>query len=246
MRAKQLHQQVEEQITELIRSGAIKPGEQFPSERTLQEQLQVSRSVLREALRILEAKGLVVSSQGRRRYLRDWRSGAGQPGPTDDLVTQLEKVSVQEIYEIRLELEPAIARWAAERATAADIARLRDVLAELQQHAGGGAPEQREWRQSDFPFHLALAEASHNHVAVQILRTHLYSMRLYRPQGIWPEQNYRQLATKQTLHLWLKEHEELLDAIEARQPDVAAERMRAHLRQTSSLLQDGQTEGEAK
>ena len=64
VQSRRLYEDIVQQFSSLIRQGALKPGERLPSERVLAEQLQVSRSSVREAIRSLELQGLVISKRG--------------------------------------------------------------------------------------------------------------------------------------------------------------------------------------
>lgn len=214
----------------LIRSGVIQPGEQFPSEKELQERLMVSRAVLREALRILEAKGLLISNQGRRRFLRDWTKEPYPEGANIDPLVHLEKISLREIYETRLVLEPVVARWAAERATQQD---LDGIAAELGHLRRG----ERQWRGADFSFHLAVARASNNQMAVSVLRSHYQVQSYYRPE-VWTPEGHRKLMAPETTEAWITDHQRIYEAVAARDAEGAAQAMYDHIEQVYRMLSD--------
>src|SRR5690625_4824119 len=122
-----LYKQVEEQLTFLFTSSDLRPGDKIPSERVLQERLGVSRAVLREALRILESKGLIEGKQGKGRFIRADLGIYSR----ESSFHQLEKLTLGEFYEVRMALEPDIAGWAAERATEKDINILVSTLQKI-------------------------------------------------------------------------------------------------------------------
>ncbi|MFZ5816891.1 MAG: FadR/GntR family transcriptional regulator [Bacillota bacterium] len=223
VRSRGLYKQVEDQFIALIGSGQLRPGDKLPSERELQEQLQVSRAVLREALRMLEAKGLIVGSQGKGRYLRAVTASGDQAGAAS--WTRLEQVSLSDIYEIRLLIEPAGAGWAAVRRTDADLAQMRTLLDRMRQ-------SQRLWHEEDFPFHLAVAAASQNQMAVRILRMQYDLMNKYS-QNV-----YRRLLEEESMDQWVREHEQIVEAIAARDQARAAEWMHQHITRAYTLLQE--------
>ena len=98
----QLHDEVVKQLRDSIDSGALKPGERLPSERELAGALEVSRNVLREALRVLEATGLVFTKQGVGRVVR----GLDDDHPRGaSLTDSLELATIDEVLETRVILE---------------------------------------------------------------------------------------------------------------------------------------------
>lgn len=222
VKASGLYKQVEEQFTALIRSGELRPGDRLPSERELQERLQVSRAVLREALRVLEAKGLVVSGQGKGRFLRATDPALG--GGENPWVS-LEKVSLVDIYEVRLLLEPAAASWAALRATPADLAHLDAALDRIRGH-------ERDWHEEDFPFHLAVAAASHNEMTLRILQMQFGLMNQYSPDV------YHRLLAEETIEQWAVEHEEIARAVKQGDADRAGRLMYDHVHRAYTLLRE--------
>lgn len=118
--AKTLRELAVERLRDAILDGQFRPGERLV-ERVLCERLGVSRTVVREALRHLETEGLV--------------DVVPQQGPA---VARLDGEQAAQIYEIRAMLEALAARAAAERATRADVARLRAANEEIQTAFSGG------------------------------------------------------------------------------------------------------------
>ena len=102
-----IHEEVVTQIHDLIREGRLKAGDQLPSERELSETFKVSRTSVREALRALETKGLIISRTGMGNFVADL--------PIESLVAPLAKLLIEEkaaladIFELRKLIEPHIA-----------------------------------------------------------------------------------------------------------------------------------------
>ena len=119
IRKTRIYEEVESQIRDLLREGSYKAGDQLPSERELAETFKVSRTSVREALRALEAQGLIESRTGAGNFIAEL--------PVESLVAPLasllleEKDALADIFEMRKLIEPRIASLAAERATKADI-----------------------------------------------------------------------------------------------------------------------------
>jgi GntR family transcriptional repressor for pyruvate dehydrogenase complex len=144
-----------EQIRRRMLDGAIRPGDRLPPERQLTEQLGVSRTVVREALSVLEALGLVSANR---------RSGRVMHPPTMSsflrtiaLVYFANAATYRELFEARKHLESAIIRLTAERRTPGDLRRIQAPLDVLV-----SSRDLQEIVQTDIAFHFELARASHN------------------------------------------------------------------------------------
>jgi GntR family transcriptional regulator, transcriptional repressor for pyruvate dehydrogenase complex len=121
--------EVFEQLKQSILLGQFKPGERLPPERDLAEAFRVSRVAIREALRSLENSGFVNTRQGA-------TGGAFVTDLTFDHLARsfldlflAEKISIPELYQVRLLIEPEMARMAAEHVTPANARRLKEALA---------------------------------------------------------------------------------------------------------------------
>jgi DNA-binding GntR family transcriptional regulator len=128
-----IFQDVVEQIQETILSGKLKPGEMLPSERELKAMLQVSRGTLREALRVLEQKGLIEIKLGVGGGAVVQDMSYDQMNESLALLIRYQKVSLRHLSEFRVGVEGRVSALAAARATPADIHP-------AQIHAGTGAP----------------------------------------------------------------------------------------------------------
>lgn len=215
-----LYEEVESQLMSLVKNGRIQPGEKFPSESELVEQLNVSRAVLREAFRILEAKGLVYSIQGRGRYLRF----VEEPKSVNSeyLALELEKTSIIEIYEVRLGLEPIAAKLAAQRWKTEDIECMEIIVSKLE--------TEEQHKQFDYPFHLAIAKTSGNYVLRKLI-----VMQLNLVYGVSNEKvNF--ILNSRKIEDYVNEHKKILEAIKKRDGDIASKLMEEHLSKSLYLL----------
>ena len=198
----------------LIRQGALKPGERLPSERVLAEQLHVSRSSVREAIRSLELQGLVVSKRGSGTFIE-----------TDNLESVVSLIAstlgtgteaLKDIFEIRHLLEPQIAAVAAERASAQEVEELEAILAdqELQIAEGGTGVD------ADTAFHFALASATHNSALIKVVSAVEDILRRSRDQSMQaPGRAQRSLAS----------HRSILQMVRSGNGDGARRAMEHHL-----------------
>ncbi len=155
-REKSLTERAAEQLERVILQGGFRPGDRLPPERKLAEMIGVSRTVVREAVRLLSSKRLI-----------DVRTGSGifvnTPGVevvSEPLILLLQtgSLTAQEVHEVRAELEVRIAGLAAERADNKDLDTVEQTIHTLSRR--GLSPI--EYAESDAKFHIALAEATHN------------------------------------------------------------------------------------
>jgi GntR family transcriptional repressor for pyruvate dehydrogenase complex len=160
-----LVESVSEQLLALILGGRISPAERLPSQRELAETLHVGRSTIREALGSLAAIGVVDLRQGRGTFVR-------QVEPSDVLRPDLlagviSKETTEQLLEARRIIEPEIANLAAQRATAEDLAAIREVLTKAEAAIEAGHSTYRISPE----FHRAVARASHNEVLVMFIES---------------------------------------------------------------------------
>ena len=124
-----LYEEVVKDLYQMIDEEHLKPGDKMPPERELMEQLDVSRNVLREAFRVLESRGVIVSHQGKGRFLRKQLQVSES---TDSLSKNLERCSLIEAYEVRQVLEVKGVELIIRNAAEKDIDDLEDAYAVLE------------------------------------------------------------------------------------------------------------------
>jgi GntR family transcriptional regulator, transcriptional repressor for pyruvate dehydrogenase complex len=164
-RERPLSAQAAEQIARMILEQQLQVGSKLPSERRLAADLGVSRTVVREAIRLLEARSLVEVHSGSGVFVRGI-----SPAPVTESIDRLlsstiTDVSFQDVQAVRSVLEVATAGLAAEHATERDLARIEDGL-ERMLHANTVKAQV----EADYDFHLAIARATHNQVFVLLLQ----------------------------------------------------------------------------
>ena len=135
VKAAKVSDSIVSQIEEMILDGALKPGDRLPPERELALQLDVSRPSLREAIIVLQAKGLVTVRRGGGTYVAD----AFARAITDPLVDVLERHpdTTFDVLELRVALEEVAAYYAARRANDTDRKIIRRRFEALQQRLSG-------------------------------------------------------------------------------------------------------------
>lgn len=154
-----LKERVIRQLTRLIEEGALKPGDQLPSERELSEELQVSRGTVREAVQFLQALGLVEIRHGSGTFVRLARDPSELREEWRDWTIR-HAARIHDLLELRKGLEPFAAELAAQRASADDLAAMEEALEPMQQAVD--TPEVTALINADLAFHHALCAAAGN------------------------------------------------------------------------------------
>ena len=149
---------VESQIEEAIRSKSVLPGEKLASEQELCGQFKVSRTALREALRMLAARGLVISMKGKGIYVQSISAETVTDPIYLYLRMQHESNYILDVIHARQIIEPPIAASAALYHTEEDAVRLQKDLNDLKAYEG----DYKELSRLDMLFHLDIAKASEN------------------------------------------------------------------------------------
>ncbi|HEX9401591.1 MAG TPA: GntR family transcriptional regulator [Anaeromyxobacter sp.] len=196
-----LYQEVADRLRRLIYDGALAPGA-WIDERALVEQFGISRTPLREALKVLHAEGLV--SLTPRRGARV----AGELTPHD----------LDEIFPLMSLLEGLCAFEAVKKATPADVKRLEALHARLERHAAAG--DVARYYEQNYGFHEAIQEVAANPWLSRTVGELRRFLRLLRG---------RQLRVANRMEASLAEHRKLMRALRRRDPEEAERVMRAHL-----------------
>jgi GntR family transcriptional repressor for pyruvate dehydrogenase complex len=164
---------VTEKIESMIVDGTFKPGDTLPPERQLARDFAVSRASLRQALSVLEYRGLILSKQGGGNYVCDVIKKSFSD-PLLDLIKRHHELKFQ-VIELRQTLESSAAFYAAERATTEDRIIIRKRLDELKAIVTTNKPA--EEARADLELHLAIADAAHN-VPLSLMLRNIYSLLL--------------------------------------------------------------------
>ncbi|WP_246251785.1 FCD domain-containing protein [Ancylobacter pratisalsi] len=164
LRAPKLAEAIAEHIERLILEGVLRPGEKLASERELAERLEVSRPSLRDALQMLEGRGLLATSRDGTR-VTEFLSGLTDP--LAGLLQSNDRVTA-DYFEFRAAVERTAAGLAARRASEPERAAIRECLAEME----AASREQSSTREAeaDIVFHRLIYAASHNLVILHVMR----------------------------------------------------------------------------
>lgn len=149
-------------IEELLSDGRTEPGGRLPAEREMARLLGVSRPALREAVKVLEARGRLVVRHGQGVFV-----ARTPPEVVAARLASLE-ISLRELFDMRMVLEEPAAAWAAEMATAQDVAALAEALA-AEEPARIEPIDFDRLKKLDAAFHLRIVEASKNRFLRQTL-----------------------------------------------------------------------------
>ena len=209
-----------------ILAGTHRPGDQLPPERDLAAQLAVSRSAVREAMRVLQTQGLITSSTGPGRGTRIAPARGDALARIFQLHLSLSDAGTADLTETRVALERSSAALAAQRTTARSLRRLRGLMAAMED-----ADEVAEFNDLDTDFHVQIARAGQSELVAdltiairQAVREVIRTASSAMPD--WPAHR-RQLLT---------EHGEILAAIEAGDATAAASLIEQHIRRAYATL----------
>jgi GntR family transcriptional regulator, transcriptional repressor for pyruvate dehydrogenase complex len=221
-REPRLTDKVTDMMLESILSNRLNVGDPLPSERELGEQFGVSRTVVREAVRALVAKGVIEVRSGS--GLRVAAVNANTVSESMSLYLRGGTVDFHKVHEVRAVLEVHIAGLAAQRATDEDIAALREIDARMQKEQTDVESAARD----DLEFHRLVASATHNELFLLLLDSIGSSLIDIR------RSNLGSGSTPMTL----SHHEAILERIAAHDPVGARAAMTTHLEGVAAFWQE--------
>ena len=224
-----LYGHVMHELGQRIVSGQVQPGDVFPREETLAESLRVSRTALREAMKVLSAKGLIESRAGvgarvlEQRFWNQldadvltWRCASM---PADDFVDKL--VEMREI------VEPAAAASAARKRTPAQLAAIEEAYAAME-----AAQTLDEWAEADLRFHDAVLQATRNELLQSLFSVVETALGTYFVLSARNATNFKYS---------LPQHKKILEAIRRGQPEVARKVMQGVIADSQANLQSSRS-----
>ncbi|HZA03653.1 MAG TPA: FadR/GntR family transcriptional regulator [Propionibacteriaceae bacterium] len=210
-----LYEVVSDRLLAAIRQAGLTPGSKIPSERELGEQFGVSRTVVREAIRHLAAKGILEARSGSGVRV----ANIGHDGVSESIeifLTRNGPVDPEKVNEVRQCIELQTVAYAAERATEEQLGTIRaecEKLAGLEGHS-------EEASLADVAFHRAIAEASGNELFLVLVDSLAEVMLDIRRAT---------LRDPGRTAVTLQQHRRIAEELEARNSGVAVEAMREHL-----------------
>lgn len=214
-----LYQNIINEIEQKIEDGILKVGDKLPSERELAINYQVSRNVVREAIKVLQEKELVAVKLGKGAYVTN---------PSNDILTNnLQSIlrryntTLNDILEVREELETLIIRRVIKQATPQNIDMLKQICNEMEESKNSI----NKFVELDFNFHMALAKATQNKI-FHILAESFFEI----SEGLLID------ITRFTndIEEVQEQHMKLVNAIESRDEKRAVDLMKQHIAMTKS------------
>jgi GntR family transcriptional repressor for pyruvate dehydrogenase complex len=199
---------------ELAILGAEIKAEKLPSEQELSKRFMVSRTVIREALKVLKERGLIQSRNGGGSYIS--KPNAGTISSAINRIVQMDNISNDDLHSMRLILETAGARLAALNALPEEIEHLEHILKEMSDET----LKLNKRILLDADFHIAIAGASGNELLGMFVDVMTLLLRDYMSQGIFDV-----TRIQNTIH----QHRKILEAIKARKEDEAEAAIYDHL-----------------
>lgn len=226
------YEQIADQLLGQIGERRLRPGDAVPSERELTQVYGVGRSTVREALRMLESRG-VIAAVGNGTF-----SVAGYANPLNSslqLLLSLDQATMHDIYELRRVLECEAAAIAAQRHTEVHLASMEASIEAMTEALGSADPDRGErYIDGDLRFHLAIAEATRNGLILHTMRALRDVMRrALMSIFLIPESPERSL----------EQHRAIRDAIAAGDAERARSAMGSHLARVESDVHHAITSG---
>lgn len=217
MEKQTLGEKAAQTLLEMIQTRGFEPGDKLPTEAELVEELGVGRNTVREALRILMSRNIVIIRQGSGTFISEKKGVADDPlgfsmmedrrGLTEDLI------------QVRLMLEPQLAALAAQNASEEDLKQLERIEKELEELIG----QRMDYSMKDSQFHEQIANCSHNQIMTNLVPVITEGVRMFA--ACVQETEYEQT---------LSSHRRIFEAIRDRRGEDAKMEMYFHLMYNSN------------
>ncbi len=214
-----------QRLMDYFQEQAFEIGDKLPNEYTLAQGLEVGRSTLREAIRMLVSRNIVEVRQGSGTYIKNLVDTSDSPLSFEDVEDYLKLT--RDLFEVRFLLEPRMASLAANHCTDEEIEILEKLMlateAEIRKHK-----EVSKHRELDIQFHTAIAEASGNLAMQQLIPIIIQSINLY--------DDY--FTSDEIMDQTIRAHRNIFKAIQDRNPSAAYDAMVIHLSHNRISLED--------
>jgi GntR family transcriptional repressor for pyruvate dehydrogenase complex len=227
--------EVVQQIESLILEGVLRTGDRLPGERELARQFEVSRPILRDALKALEGRGLLTTRPGGGTHVADV-IGQLFTKPVTDLISMHRKAAT-DYLEYRREIEAVAAEYAARRATSDDLALLDRIMGRMDEaHRTGNFDDEAE---IDVEFHHAICECAHNIILLHTLRS------CYRllSEGVFQNRLlvFNVPGAREAL---LSQHRAIYAAVKAGDPAAARQAAMDHITHVERTMAEAERSGD--
>ena len=204
-------------LREMILGGVFPEGDPLPTERELVAESGLSRSSVREALRVLEVEGLITTKPGRSGGSVVRLPGRGSIARSLQLFVRSHDIRLEALLDCRLGVEPYLAARAARDRTDADLAE----MTEIHNRFVACEDDLAQYKKLNLEWHLSVARASHNELLIALMEA--------IAQPVLEASGYRDVLTQEIRNEARKAHTAILEAIERKDPVAAARRMEKHL-----------------
>lgn len=224
---RKVYEQIAERLQAHISERKWRPGDSLPTERELMQTYRVGRSSVREALRILESRGLIQSLSTGGFAIASYGNSLNH---SIQLLLLMQEINPLELFEMRMILEVEVAGLAATRRSSTDVAQMARAIEDMVE----GLSAEDRYIAADLQFHMTIAEASRNRIAVHMMQAirellHRALASIYHIPGS-PQRSIAQ-------------HREIRAAIATGRPEDARRSMRDHLLRVQSDIQGVLAEG---
>jgi GntR family transcriptional repressor for pyruvate dehydrogenase complex len=205
----------------MVQNDDLKPGDRLPPERQLAIMFGVSRNSVREAIKSLEQYGVLISKPGAGTYIAE-NSQANLAMAMGDAFAR-ERHRLDDIFELRLLLEPQIAHLAAQRITEKELQKMQSLISAYTKNMRDGLPVYFY----DQAFHDAIAAATGNQSLTLLMDQMHELLRESRDEAL--QSSVRSAKS-------LEDHQKILEALSMRDPERAREAMTDHLKHTREIV----------
>jgi len=220
-----LYEDVLNHITQYINTQQILPGDSFPPERELTKKWNVSRNVLREAFHILESRGVIVSYQGKGRFLRQLPNNYTSTGNNENLSVALERNSLMEIFDVRKVLEMKTMELVVKNCTDEDIADIEDAInIAFNKFSESGNTV------GELDLHRLYSRKSKNSFINQLLEM-IYNITIDLMHG-----DFLQVYLDHDVSETITDHKNILKAIKERDVEASKNFMAEHIQHTIDMI----------
>jgi DNA-binding FadR family transcriptional regulator len=229
-RQNRIFQDVVDQIQEAIIDGRLQVGDRLPAERELKQMLQTSRSTLREALRVLEQKGLIEIKLG-------MGGGAVVKAVSSDLVAEgldllirSQRVSLHHLAEFRERVESDVVALATSRMAASDAVILENLLDDARQCVSRGAEAVSDFLSADKNIHLCFATITGNPIYICVLKSIHENIRRYFDEFL--------IMQEPEMHENLRDLEDVVAAMKRGDAQTASRIARTHVMRFNAYMEN--------
>ncbi|ERI09381.1 FadR/GntR family transcriptional regulator [Aneurinibacillus aneurinilyticus] len=220
-----MSQIISRELLTMIETGQLSPGAKLPTEMELAARFGVSRIPIREALSVLRAAGVISSRQGGGSYVEET---AGSALLQRIRIESDDVEGIKHLFEMRKILEPEAAYLAALRRTPEQLERMKQVLKLLENES---VDQGKSGMKADIEFHRAIILATQNPIMIQMLES--LSSLYERALKITLQPNTELERKRKAVY---KEHQNILLAIEAEEPELAKIQCTIHLKNAEKKL----------